>query len=208
MDVLHQIFLHEEYACLRDIPSPTFILDLGANVGYSSAYFLSCFPTASVFAIEPDPSNFEILRRNLAPYGDRAKICLAAVWSSNTKLRLSQNFGDKREWATQVIPAARDEKASIDGFDVPTLLDLVNAQHVDLLKIDIEAGEREIFNSRSLSWIERVRNICIELHGNECRNAFMNAITNYEYDIETSGELTICRNLQPRPGSNSSLQNS
>jgi FkbM family methyltransferase len=208
MDVLRQIFLDEEYACLRDIPSPRFIVDLGANVGYSSAYFLSCFPTASVLAIEPDPSNFEILRRNLEPYGDRAKVRLAAVWSCNTKLQLLRDFGDKREWATQVIPAARDQAGCIDGFDVPTLLDFANARYVDLLKIDIEAAELEIFNNQSLSWLERVRNICIELHGNECRNAFMNAITDYEYDLETSGELTICRNLQPKAGKKFSLQNS
>ena len=41
---------------------PRFILDCGANVGYTSAYLLTRFPTAFLIAIEPDPGNAEILR--------------------------------------------------------------------------------------------------------------------------------------------------
>ena len=84
MDVFHQIFQFDEYACVRNISSPRLILDLGANVGYSSAYLLSCFPGATVVAVEPDPGNFELCRRNLAPYGDRAKLVPGAAWSSGS----------------------------------------------------------------------------------------------------------------------------
>src|ERR1700722_1799095 len=44
MDVFNQIFVEDEYACVRDIDSPALIFDLGANVGYSTAYFLNAFP--------------------------------------------------------------------------------------------------------------------------------------------------------------------
>ena len=71
MTVFDQVFVANEYACLRNISSPRLILDLGANVGYSSVYFLNCFPTATVMAVEPDPDNFELCRKNLAPYRDR-----------------------------------------------------------------------------------------------------------------------------------------
>ena len=63
MAIFHQIFELDEYAGLRDIPAPRFILHLGANVGYSSAFFLTCFPSATVLAGEPDPENFEICPR-------------------------------------------------------------------------------------------------------------------------------------------------
>ena len=32
MDVFHQIFQFDEYACIRDIPAPRLILDLGAGI--------------------------------------------------------------------------------------------------------------------------------------------------------------------------------
>ena len=74
MNVFSQIFAWDEYACLRSVSSPRWILDLGANAGYSSAYFLSCFPTASVIAVEPDTDNCKLCRTNLAQYGTRARV--------------------------------------------------------------------------------------------------------------------------------------
>src|SRR5215472_3915980 len=79
MDAFYQVIVCEEYDCLKDISCPRFILDLGANVGYSSAYFLTCFPTSRILAVEPDPENFQICRANLAKYGDRAEVLLGAV---------------------------------------------------------------------------------------------------------------------------------
>jgi FkbM family methyltransferase len=197
MDVFRQIFLEEEYACLRNISFPRLILDLGANVGYSSAYFLSCFPTATVVAVEPDPSNFELCRKNLAPYADRAMVVLGAVWSKRCQLVLSR-FGDghEHEWATQVHERLGcDNEATVEAWDVSTLIEQAGGTNIDLLKVDIERSELEIFGDNSSSWLPKVENICIELHGADCRNAFFRALEDIEYNLEISGELTICRNL-------------
>ena len=199
LSVFSQVFRLEEYACLKDIAFPKFILDLGANVGYSSAYFLSCFPTASLLAVEPDPANFDLLRSNLAAYGERAKVLRGAVWSHNSKLDLFRGFGDGREWATQVVPSEDAAKAPVEGFDVPTLLRMAGAEEIDLLKIDIERSELELFSGSSASWLSRVRNICIELHGDDCWDAFTRALAPFDYDLGSSGELTICRNLRRKP---------
>jgi FkbM family methyltransferase len=198
MDVFRQIFLDEEYASLRTISSPRLILDLGANVGYSSAYFLSCFPTASVVAVEPDPNNYEVCRKNLAPYADRAKVVLGAVWSKRCKLVLSR-FGDghEHEWATQVHEGGSNgNEATVEAWNVSDLLQLVGRRKIDLLKVDIERSELEIFSGSTSSWLPEVGNICIELHGVDCREVFLRALETFEYNLESSGELTICRNLQ------------
>src|SRR4051812_39387542 len=67
-DVFRQIFVEREYACLDDLSDVDLVLDCGANVGYSSAYFLDRFPTCHVIAVEPDPENYALLEENLAPY--------------------------------------------------------------------------------------------------------------------------------------------
>ena len=41
------------------------------------------------------------------------------------------------------------------------------------------------------------RNLVIELHDEECRRVFFQALSSYTYDLSESGELTICRNLRP-----------
>src|SRR5579862_1685142 len=146
INVFYQIFLCDEYVALRSIPSPRLIMDLGANVGYSSAYFLNCFPTATVIAVEPDPENFELCRKNLAPYGDRAHVVLGAIWSRRSKLVLSRGtFGDGREWATQVRESeGREDEGTVEGWDILSLLQQAEEKYVDLLKVDIERSELEI----------------------------------------------------------------
>ena len=67
-----------------------------------------------------------------------------------------------------------------------------------LMKIDIEGAEEAIFSADVSGWLPRVRNLCIELHGEKCRKAFFGALTDYDFDHSISGELDICTNLRPR----------
>ena len=198
--VFEQIFVSEQYSCVRDLKAVEIILDLGANIGLSGAYLLSCFPKARLFAVEPDPENAALCRANLAPFGQRARVFTGAVWSRSTKLRLAKGeFRGGREWAVQV---AEDDalNAGSDGdvqaWTVPDLLKMCGIESVDLMKIDIERAELEVFDESAGDWLPRVRNICIELHDSACEAAFDSALESFDYTRERSGELTIGRNLR------------
>jgi FkbM family methyltransferase len=200
MEVFSQIFVDDEYSCVSDIGSPGLIFDLGANVGYSSAYFLTNFPMANVVAVEPDPANFEVCLRNLTPYGDRVKTVCGAVWSSRSKLALSRGtFGDGREWASQVRKIeGKDVVEEVEGWDIPSLLNLAGKEQIDLLKVDIEGSEIDVFGPQSSAWLPKVRNICIELHGPRCEEVFFHAVREFDYQLVRFGELTVCKNLYPK----------
>jgi FkbM family methyltransferase len=197
--VFGQIFIAEEYACLCDLPEDSLVIDLGANVGFSSAYFLSSRPASRVVAIEPVERNIAVCKENLAPFGLRSLVLHGAAWSECARLCLSNEvFGDGLEWSRQVRSPAELEIADIEAWDVGTLIDMAGAEKVDLLKVDIERGEIAVFGPKSRQWLPRVRNICIELHGLDCEQAFFSALADFDYDREQSGELTICRNLRVR----------
>ncbi len=200
IDVFNQIFFEEEYRCLLDMAAPRVILDLGANVGYSSAYFLSAFPQAKVVAVEPDSTNFEVCGENLASYGARAQVVLGGVWSRCCQLEVARGeYRDGREWTTQVREVNGTALGpTVEAWDIPSLMALAGANPVDLLKIDIERSEIELFGSKAETWLPKVRNICIELHGPDCSEVFFRALEPFDYDLSTSGELTICRNLTLR----------
>jgi FkbM family methyltransferase len=199
MGIFRQIFARDAYACLRSVSSPRWILDLGANVGYSSAYFLSCFPTARVIAVEPDPDNYEICCLNLHQYGKRARVVPGAAWSTRSRLVLSRGtLGVGRECARQVFAGA-DREASVEGYDIPSLLEMTGGERVDILKVDIEQSELDLFGNHSLSWLRAIGNICIELHGADCKKVFFEALRDFDYALQRSGELTVCLNLRPRP---------
>jgi FkbM family methyltransferase len=199
MAVFRQIFQEDEYACLRGLPSPRVVFDLGANVGYASAYFLNCFPQSRLLAVEPDPANYRLCQANLEPYRERARVMLGAAWSECGQLFLSRGtFGDGREWATEVLATHPVEREpTVQGWDIPSLLKSFGASEIDLLKVDIEGSELALFGSSSSAWLPLVRNICIELHGPGCERAFFDAMRGYSYDLDRSGELTICRNIRP-----------
>ncbi len=201
MAVFRQIFACEEYACLRDLTDVEFVIDLGANVGYSSAYFLNCFPNARVLAVEPDDRNVAICRDNLTAYGKRAILLHGAVWSESTRLCLSKDRS-AGEWATQVLRPVDGASGDVQAWDVDSLIDITGSAQVDLLKVDIERAELAVFGHRAKRWLPRIRNICIELHGQDCQDAFFGALADFEYDLGHSGELTICRNLRAKSAAN------
>ncbi len=190
-DVYRQVLVEEEYAAVTDQHAKV-IVDCGANVGYTSAYLLSRFRDAQVIAIEPFPANAEICRRNLAPYGGRATVIEAAVWSHNGRLVLDHAGGN--EWGVRVRTARAGEAGGIEAIDLPSL----GLNHIDLLKIDIEGSEAALFAHETDRWLSRVSNIAIELHDIECQERFRDAMANYHYTLSHSGELTICRHITPR----------
>lgn len=194
--VFEQIFVLQEYACLRDLPGVRNILDLGANVGFSSAWLLSAFSGARVVAVEPFAPNFAALEINMAPYGQRAHTLHGAVWSHCGRLRMHAD--DASGWAKQVEQTEDDRQGEIQAWDVPALMEIGGMETVDLLKVDIEGAEAAVFNDAARQWLQRVRNICIELHGRECSAAFFRSLEGFDYDLTRSEELTICRNLRPR----------
>jgi FkbM family methyltransferase len=199
-EVLGQIFIEKEYEPIA-VESPKTILDLGANVGYSSAYFLSKYPDASVVAVEPDSGNYAMCRRNLEPYGSRARVVHGAVWPEHRKLEVDKGaWRDGREWTAQVKPANEESTASecVEGYDMPALIGLSGATEIDLLKIDIERSELELFSRNTESWLPRIRNLCIELHGADCEAVFTRALADYSFDLSCVGELTVCSNLRVR----------
>jgi len=201
MDVFNGIFVFEEYAALRDLGNVLLVLDLGANVGFSSTYFLNYFPKSRVLAVEPDERNLAICRINLQAYGDRARLLHGAAWGERIRLSLSrENFGDGREWATQVKKLHDGSVGDIQAWDVASLIEMAGGAQIDLLKVDIERAELAVFDENAKRWLSKVRNICIELHDQECEGAFFHALADFDYELERSGELTICRNLRARVG--------
>jgi len=198
LDVFHQIFVDREYRCLDDVTDATLVIDCGANVGYSAAYFLNRFPLCRLIAVEPERGNFAILGENLRPFGNRGSALQMGVWSRKVGLKISETkFGDGREWAFSLEEAAPNEKSQIDGIDIASLLNLSGCDRISILKIDIEGSEKRIFAEGAHDWLERVDTLVIELHGTECHDVFQRAISQYDFELSTCDELTIARRRSP-----------
>lgn len=198
LKVFKQIFVEREYACLDDVAAAALVIDGGANVGYSSAYFLSRFPSADLVAVEPDPDNFALLLRNLAPYGSRARAMRAALWSHPTGLvPEAEPYRDSAEWARQVRECRPGETPSLRAVDVAGLLRESGHERISILKLDIEGAEAVVFGSHYEGWIDRVDNIVVEIHDDSsfgnATAALQRAIAGRGFAQSQWGELTVLR---------------
>jgi FkbM family methyltransferase len=173
-------------------------IDAGANVGYSSVYFLSHFPNCRVIAIEPDGDNFASLQKNLAPYGERAQALKCGIWSKSAQLAIEDTtYRDGRDWTRQVRECEDGESGDIRAVTVGELLHQSGRHKLSLLKMDIEGAEAVVFADPSCQqWLPQTEAIAIELHDDSgfgpASNLFHAAIREQHYQISYSGELTIC----------------
>lgn len=192
--IFRQIMIENEHKPLKDLPVTT-VLDLGANIGLASAWLLNRFPEARVFAVEADAENYAICCENLAPYGNRACVLHGAAWSSRSILTLCRRScaADNR---MQESTDRNPDTELVQGWDIPSLIEMSGFAQIDLLKIDIEGAEANIFSTDVSRWLGRVRNLCIELHGQECQQIFFSALSRYDYQHAQSGELDLCINLK------------
>jgi FkbM family methyltransferase len=202
--VLRQVLTGREYACPIASADPRLILDLGANIGCASVWFLTRYPNAHVIAVEPDSGNFAVLRRNLEPYRERVTLVQGAVWPTDGPLRVVRETRNGLEWSYQVRPCAEGESSDVEGFSIGRLLSRAPQPRVDILKIDVEGAELKLFSAPSNPWLDAVDNIFIELHGPDCDQTFSRAMSGYRYDRSQSGELAICRNIHKTGDSHAS----
>jgi FkbM family methyltransferase len=194
INVLQQVFLSGEYDCASFERGVEFVVDCGANIGCASAFFLNRYPKSRVVAIEAESGNFEICRRTLEPYGSRVCALHGAVWPRSEPLTVVRGEPEQaKEWAFTVRPCQEGEPKEVDGISLNDVVESSPKKRIDLLKIDIEGGERELFASGFESWLSRTRTIVIETHGPECREMFLQAVQPYGFKVQDAEYVMIAR---------------
>ena len=172
---------------------PLNIIDAGSNIGLTSLFFMEHFQRARIIAVEPDLTNFEILSYNLREKINFEIIKInGAVWSSNSKIKVVNDFRDKSDWSFRV-----EESNDINSIQAYTINDLANKNNfnfIDILKIDVEGAEKQIFTATdsNLEFLNKTRCIAIEIHDEfECREEIYCILENYGFTIYNEGESLI-----------------
>ncbi len=81
-----QVFIKQDYNFLVE-KQPETIVDAGVNIGLASIYFANKYPDAKIIALEPEQSNFDLLKKNTAPYPQIVPV-QAALWNKNEEIHL------------------------------------------------------------------------------------------------------------------------
>jgi FkbM family methyltransferase len=148
--------VRKEYGQVELATDPQWMVDAGAYIGDTAAFFLSRYPNLKVIALEPNPPSHAMAAENLRPYADRAVLLKKGLWSADQTLRLA---GDSTGMSVS------DAGFEIECVSIPRLLQEFAIPRLNILKMDIEGAEEQIFSSKPEQWLDRVDLILMEIHG-------------------------------------------
>jgi FkbM family methyltransferase len=204
--IFGQVFIDRQYQYPIHF-EPKTIIDAGANIGLSALYFAHRFPLANVVALEPDKNNFDVAVQNTKAC-NRIKVLNKGIWDKNTFLEIIDSTVTND--AFMVKESALATTTSIEATDIDSIVEQEGWTSIDILKIDIEGSEKELFASNYEKWLPMTKMIFVELHDNMkhgSSTSVFKAISKYNFSFAMKHENLIFINRdEPFSGDNKSIQ--
>lgn len=188
--VFKAIFVRGEFKLPVKI-KPSLIIDAGAYSGLSTLYFSSIYPNAKIIAIEPEFSNFELLERHTKKLSQVTRV-KGGVWSHKAFLKVIDRGLDK--WGFGVEEVKVGDEYDVEAFTINEILDISGCEKIDILKLDIEGSEKQLFSEGYKNWLPKVNILIIELHDflvEGCSDALYSAIKKEEWIEYKKGEKLV-----------------
>lgn len=195
--VFKQVFIDHEYKNLLPIiksarmtKDKLVLFDVGANVGFTSIYLNAYCDNIDVVAIEPFPANSKQILINAGLNNNNIRVFEGGLWSSDTNLGFNMDFLDSREWS---ISLKDDGSGNVKCKTLSTLKRDFTIKDIDILKIDIEGGEKELFeNEEFIEELKNIKLVAVEIHENVVSlDKIHSTLKSVGFEIHHGGETTI-----------------
>lgn len=131
------------------------IIDIGSNIGLSLTFFTQEYPNARITAYEADPTIFSYLKENSTHF-PKAELINKAVWIHNNGIELHSNGADSAS-----ILVGKGTTIHVPSISFSEILE--KETEIDMLKMDIEGAENNVFTDRTLP-LHKIKNIFLEYH--------------------------------------------
>ena len=203
---LYDIFLEQPYSQKKFIRSDLIrnkwvIFDFGANVGYSSLFFMLTIPNSTVIALEPDVKNFQLAKWNTRDCKSRIYILHGAIGPRPGVVNITNESAESDAYRVSISDSENgvrmyspNELAKLHKFD--------DARK--MYKIDIEGFEKELF-SENTEWFSESDVVIIEPHDwmlpkSSGLSGFLKLAASNERDFLISGENVCSVRCSSRDG--------
>ena len=133
---------------LKRFPKDGVLIDAGAYKGYWSLKFACRYPNAMIYAIEPNPYVFDVLKFNIKINGYKNIVPINLGLSDNEEelylhLNLSGNLGGSTFREGIII---NGDKIKVKVAPLLKIINEFNIEKIDILKLDIEGFEPRVLS--------------------------------------------------------------
>jgi FkbM family methyltransferase len=161
-------------------------------------FFSRRYPDAKILSLEPDQNNFDLLKKNTANYPTVTAI-QSALWDKEGSIEIMDKGYGVRGFVVE--EGTGNSANSMLAVTMSVLMRKFNITSIDILKMDIEGSEREVFSSGAEKWLPITKCLIIELHDRMkpgCSQAVFKALSNYNFECAIKGEnlVFVNKNLQ------------
>lgn len=186
MDVFDEIFIGDELDYTFE--NVNVIVDAGAHIGLTAIKFSILYPKAKIIAIEPEESNYELLKLNSYIYPNIIPVKAPLLGKKRFAKINKENL---ENWEFYVVES--ETETEMKSTTIEDLMNKFRFEKIDILKLDIEGSEIDVLDN-SQYWIKNVSNIIIELHDRiipGCTEALFRNTEGLNFSISKSGEKVI-----------------
>lgn len=205
LKVFEQIYINREYEYLLDIiekkkNSETLnIIDAGSNIGLFAQWLKQYVKINKIISIEADKENHQFQSRyNIAV---NKSLINKAIWGTdNQVLTLGSTFRDGEHWAKSIVHGDKEIGSQVSSITLNELYrQYFDNVDIDILKIDVEGAEANIFTEPSSYNIilTKTNILAIEIHDEfNCRETIYDVLKQYNFKIIEKGETTFAYKIQ------------
>jgi FkbM family methyltransferase len=176
------IFQKGEYQPVLD--KTNIVLDIGAHVGTFSFWIYKY--AKRIWAVEPNPDNFDFLMKNIA----RNKLTRITPVHAGLWFETGEKYFQKAGSSGGGI-ITDSGTVPVKVFSLPDFVKEYRLPRIDIIKCDTEGAEQNIFcNDDCIDIVKGVNAVVME-HGNERVHQFFRELG---FEVERYGRgLTVCR---------------
>jgi len=195
MQTFNEVILRNAYH-ISGLSQVKVIVDCGANIGWASLAFLNEFPDAKLISIEPEKRNYELAEANLRPYrvkDNRDIELLRKCVHNNIGYYSLVDSRYSNAYRISNVESEDDSQNYVESITIQQIIQDFNLEKIDILKIDIEGSEYDLF-AKDTEWLSHVKCLIIETHDNIRQGStkmLFNAISSFDYRMVIEGRNLI-----------------
>ncbi len=162
--LIGEVFVKNEYFFQANTSRPV-ILDCGSNIGVSILYFKYLYPLSRIYAFEPDPETFQMLKKNIKQ-NNLKNVTLYNQAVSDKKELIK--FYISHDAGSLMMSTLKERMGDIEiKVEAISLAKFIMNKEIDFMKMDIEGSEDKVLaDIAKRGLLTNIHEFILEYHHN------------------------------------------